>query len=287
MVTVAFDYERPASVDDALSLLAVPGSIVLAGGQSLVPLLNSRVVTPSRLVDITRIAELRKIALDGAVLRIGAAVRLAAIEKDAALAHFPLLAEAIASTASQAIRNRATVIGNLVRANAMSELAVVCVALGARLVIGRKGATRSISVADFLVGHHACAIGADEIVLHLEIPRPVGASGTAFAEITARAGATPLVCVAAAIEVDTKGIVSKPRIIAGGIAGRPVHCAKSEASLTGWPSADAARRLVTEDITPAAELPHAAYALEVLPVVMGRAVARAAQAIASSDGACK
>jgi aerobic carbon-monoxide dehydrogenase medium subunit len=282
MTSQAFDYTRPDSIDDALSLLATPGSVVLAGGQSLVPLLNRRAVTPSRLVDITRLAELRKIELDGDVLRIGAAVRLAAIEKDLALVHFPLVAEAIASTASPAIRNRATLIGNLMRANAMSELAVVCVALGARLFIGRKGARRSISVADFLVGHHARAVDAGEMVLHLEIPRPLAASGTAFEEISARAGATPLICVAAVIEVDAKGVISKAHIVAGGIAGRPVHCAKSEAALTGQPLTGAAQRVVAEDVAPAAELPQAAYALEVLPVVMGRAVARATQAIASA-----
>jgi carbon-monoxide dehydrogenase medium subunit len=281
MTALAFDYQRPNSVDDALSLIAAPGSVVLAGGQSLVPLLNSRVVTPKLLVDITRIADLRRLEFEGDVLRIGAVARLAGIEKHPALAHFPLLAEAIASTASPAIRNRATLIGNLVRASAMSELTVVCVALGAKLVIGQKGGTRTTAVSDFLVGHHASAVRADEIVLHLEIPRPTGPSGTAFAEIAARAGATPLVCVAACIEADAEGIVSKARIVAGGIAGRPVHCAKSETALTGQPSAGAAQRLVAEDIVPAAELPYATYALEVLPVVMDRAVTRAVHAIKS------
>src|SRR5258708_5110362 len=165
MTSLPFDYERPDSLKQALSLIAEPGSVVLAGGQSLVPLLNRRVVTPKRIVDITRIPDLKKIELGDDVMRIGAIVRLADIEKHAALAHFPLLAEAIASTASPAIRNRAPLIGNLVRASAMSELAVVA----------------------------GC--------------------------------------------------------------------------------------LVAEDITFAPELPHAAYALEVLPVVMSRAVARAAENI--------
>ncbi len=242
MTSLPFDYERPDSVKQALSLIADPGSVVLAGGQSLVPLLNRRVVTPKRIVDITRIPDLKKIELGDDVMRIGAIVRLADIEKHAALAHFPLLAEAIASTASPAIRNRATLIGNLVRASAMSELAVVSVALGARLVIGQKGGTRSSAVADFLVGHHS--------------------SG-----------------VASYLEADAKGVIVKARIVAGGIAGKPTRCAKSEAALIGQASADVAGCLVAEDITFAPELPHAAYALEVLPVVMSRAVARAAENI--------
>jgi CO/xanthine dehydrogenase FAD-binding subunit len=279
MTSLAFDYERPDSIEQALNLVAAPGSMVLAGGQSLVPLLNRRAVTPQRLVDITRIAELRKIELGSDALRIGATVRLADIEKHPALTGFPLLAEAVASTASPAIRNRATLIGNLVRANAMSELTVACVALGAALVIGQKEVTRSIAVADFLVGHHASAVREGEIVLHVEIPRPTGPTGMAFAEIASRAGATPLICVAACLEADGQGTVTKARIVAGGIAGKPVHCARSEAALTGQPLAGAAQRIVAEDIASAAELPHAAYALEVLPVVMGRAVARAAASV--------
>jgi CO/xanthine dehydrogenase FAD-binding subunit len=278
MTSLPFDYERPDSLKQALSLIADQGSVVLAGGQSLVPLLNRRVVTPKRIVDITRIPDLKKIELGDDVMRIGAIVRLADIEKHA-LAHFPLLAEAIASTASPAIRNRATLIGNLVRASAMSELAVVCVALGARLVIGQKGGTRSSAVADFLVGHHSSGVREGEMVLYAEIPRPKGPTGAAFSEIASRAGAPPLICVASYLEADAEGVIVRARIVAGGIAGKPTRCAKSEAALIGQALADVAGCLVAEDITFAPELPHAAYALEVLPVVMSRAVARAAENI--------
>ena len=279
MTSLPFDYERPDSLKQALSLIAEPGSVVLAGGQSLVPLLNRRVVTPKRIVDITRIPDLKKIELGDDVMRIGAIVRLADIEKHAALAHFPLLAEAIASTASPAIRNRATLIGNLVRASAMSELAVACVALGARLVIGEKSGTRSSAVIDFLVGHHSSGVREGEMVLYAEIPRPKGPTGAAFSEIASRAGAPPLICVASYLEADAEGVIVKARIVAGGIAGKPTRCAKSEAALIGQALADVAGCLVAEDITFAPELPHAAYALEVLPVVMSRAVARAAENI--------
>ena len=93
MTSLPFDYERPDSLNQALSLIAEPGSVLLAGGQSLVPLLNRRVVTPKRIVDITRIPDLKKIELGDDVMRIGAIVRLADIEKHTALAHFPLLAD--------------------------------------------------------------------------------------------------------------------------------------------------------------------------------------------------
>ncbi|WP_454628587.1 FAD binding domain-containing protein [Bradyrhizobium cenepequi] len=280
MTSLAFDYERPATVAAAMDLLAEPGSIVLAGGQSLVPLLNRRAVTPKRVVDITRISELREIALDGDVLRIGAAVRLAEIEKSPVLKHFPLLAEVIASTASPPIRNRATLVGNLVRANAMSELTVACVALDASLVIGSQTATRSVPAGAFFLGHHASAVGAGEIVLRVELPRSSAAFvGSTFSEISNRAGAPPIVCVAVCLDVDRGCLITAARIVAGGIAARPMRCLKTEAALVGKPCADAAQYVVAEDIPPAAELHNASYAADVLPVVIKRAVTRACAGI--------
>jgi CO/xanthine dehydrogenase FAD-binding subunit len=117
------------------------------------------------------------------------------------------------------------------------------------------------------------------MVLYAEIPRPKGPTGAAFSEIASRAGAPPLICVASYLEADAEGVIVKARIVAGGIAGKPTRCAKSEAALIGQASADVAGCLVAEDITFAPELSHAAYALEVLPVVMSRAVARAAENI--------
>jgi aerobic carbon-monoxide dehydrogenase medium subunit len=276
MTSLAFDYERPATVAAAMALLAEPGSIVLAGGQSLVPLLNRRAVTPKRVVDISRIHELRELALDADALRIGAAVRLAEIERSPALAHFPLLAEVIASTGSPPIRNRATLVGNLVRANAMSELTVACVALNASLVVGSQGTTRSVPAEAFFLGHHASAVGPGEIVLRVEIPLSRSAFiGAAFSEISTRAGATPIVCVAASVDVDKNRLITAARIVAGGVAARPIRCLKSEAALFGTPCAEAAQQVVDEDIAPATELRNAAYAAEVLPVIIKRAVSRA------------
>jgi aerobic carbon-monoxide dehydrogenase medium subunit len=279
MTSLAFDYVRPESVEEALGLVAARGSVVLAGGQSLVPLLNRRLVRPERVIDITRIATLRTIEPSADSLQIGAAVRLAEIERHPALTRLPLLAEAIASTASPAIRNRATLVGNLVRANAMSELCVVCVALDARLVIGQSRSTRTIAVTDFLKGHHASAVDACEIVLRLEIPWPTGSSGAAFAEIAARAGTVPLVSVAAIVEADASGVITKARIVAGGISGKPIRCTNCEAALTGRSVTAAVGAIVTEAITPEKALPEAAYALDVLPVVISRAVARAVDTI--------
>jgi CO/xanthine dehydrogenase FAD-binding subunit len=147
------------------------------------------------------------------------------------------------------------------------------------LVIGQASASRSVAVADFLKGHHASAIDAAEIVLRLDIPWPNGPNGAAFAEIAVRAGTTPLVSVAAVIETDTNRTITKSRIVAGGISGKPIRCVKCEAALIGKPAIAAADAIVPEEVSPEAALPDAFYALEVLPVVIGRAVARAVKNI--------
>jgi CO/xanthine dehydrogenase FAD-binding subunit len=279
MPAAAFDYERPDSLERAIALLAVPGAVPLAGGQSLIPLLNSRSTTPRCIVDISRIAELRQIEMDGAVLRVGAAVRLAEIEKNALVADFPLLAEAIASTASPAIRNRATLVGNLVRASPQSELPVAVVALDATLVIEGKGMARRIAAADFFLGPHCPAIGDGEIVVRVEFPRRASMpSAGAFCEICPRAGAPPLICVAIRLELDD-GVIAAASVVAGGITGRPSRCTNTEAALLGHTAATATGGTATEDLVPLPDLPSANYALEVLPIVIERAVTRAVSAL--------
>jgi len=277
-----FDYAAPETLDEALELLGSAGAEAraLAGGQSLIPLLNSRSTTPRCIVDISRIAELRQIEMDGAVVRVGAAVRLAEIEKNALVANFPLLAEAIASTASPAIRNRATLVGNLVWASPQSELPVAVVALDATLVIEGKGIPRRIAAADFFLGPRCPAIGDGEIVVRVEFPRRASMpSASAFCEIGPRAGAPPLVCVAIRLELDNDGVIAAASVVAGGITGRPSRCTNTEAALIGHTAATATGGPATEDLVPLPDLSSANYALEVLPIVIDRAVTRAVSAL--------
>lgn len=282
MTLSAFAYEKPTSIEQAIALLAVPGSVALAGGHSLIPLLNGRDISPTTVIDISQISELRQIGLDAACLRIGAAARLSEILKSDALAEFPLLSEALMSTANPTIRNRATLVGNLVRANPFSELAVAVVALDARIVIGRNGETRVMAASDFIIGPHVSAIGAGDIVIAVEFPRPKAAMlGCAFSEITVRASAPPLICVAARIEADAQSTITDACLVVGGITGRPARCVKFEAVLKGGSvEAAAAHQIPAEGLVALPELPSATYAFEVLPVVLKRAVARAISVLA-------
>jgi aerobic carbon-monoxide dehydrogenase medium subunit len=282
MTSSVFDYEKPTSIQQAITLLSVPGAVALAGGQSLIPLLNRRSITPKTVVDISQIPELRNIGLHYAFFRIGAAARLSEIQRSPALAEFPLLSEALKSTANPTIRNRATLVGNLVRANPFSELAVAVVALDAQIVIGGFGKTRKIAASDFFVGPHVSAIGEGEIVIAVEFPRPKGAlMGCSFSEITARASAPPLICVAVRIEADAQAIITDTCLVVGGITGRPARCVNLEAVLKGTSvQAAAASQVPTENLVASPELSSADYALEVLPVVLERAVVRAISALA-------
>lgn len=282
MTSSAFAYEKPTDIAQAIALLAIPGSIALAGGHSLIPLLNRRSLRPTTVVDISRIPELRQIGLDHALFRIGAAASLSDIQKSPALAEFPLLSEALMSTANPTIRNRATLVGNLVRANPFSELAVAVVALDAQIVICGSGKTRKIAASDFFIGPHVSAIGEGDIVIAVEFPRPKAALiGCSFSEVTARASAPPLICVAARIEADAQGKITDARLVAGGITGRPARCVNLEAALKGIAADTAAAiQIPTENLVALPELLSADYALDVLPVVLERAVARAISVLA-------
>lgn len=281
--SVMFDLARPDTLDAAKQMLATPGAVVLAGGQSLVPLLSQRAIAPRLVIDISRIDDLRRVAWDGDVLRIGAMATLSGVLKSEAMQSFPLLAAGIASTANPGVRNRATLVGNLVRANALGELSTVAVALAGRLLIESAKDRRVVAAQDFFLSHFRSAVAADEIVVSVEFPAPASPHrGAGFSEITHRAGIPPMVCVAANLEADAGGTIVRARIAAGGVQDRPVRCLRNEAALTGMPWDKAEGAITSEDIVPAGTLRHASYASEVLPVVIRRAVNQAVAILKAS-----
>lgn len=283
MSAITFGLERPETLDAAKQMIATPGAVLLAGGQSLIPLLNQRVVKPNVVVDISRIAELKQINWNGQCLSIGAMVTLSALQNSKAITLFPLLAEGIASTANPPVRNRATLVGNLVRANALGELSTICVALAGQFVLENSSGARIVSADEFFLSHLRSAVQENEIVVRVEFPGlDYTQRGTGFAEITHRAGIPPMVCVAVNLKVDTAGRISNARIAAGGILERPMRCAKSEAAMVGVHYEEAAQAIESEDAQPAAELRYASYAIEVLPIVVRRAMGQAVAAITSS-----
>jgi carbon-monoxide dehydrogenase medium subunit len=195
-----FAYARPASVAEALALLDKhrDEARVLAGGQSLVPMLNFRVASPKVLVDINRIAGLSGIKVTKTHVRIGALTRHVELERSAEIAkHLPLVASAMPHIAHPAIRNRGTFGGSCALADPAAELPACALALGATfLVAGRKG-ERRIAAEDFFKGLYATALKTGELLVAAEFPLPKPGNKSAFGELARRHGDYAMVGIAA------------------------------------------------------------------------------------------
>lgn len=201
----AFDYSRPESLDEAVQLLAEsgPDAKVLAGGQSLLPLLSMRLVAPSRLIDVNRLAELAYVRSDPDVVRVGALARHAAVLRDAgARDRQPLLAEALAVIAHPTIRNRGTSVGSLVHADPAAELPAVLCLLGGSVTLASTAGRRTVPAADFFLGPLESAIALGELAVEASFPALAGRSGTAFVEVSRRHGDYAVCGVAVLVELD-------------------------------------------------------------------------------------
>src|ERR1700757_5076420 len=173
MKAAAFAYARAKSADDALQLLVAHGdrAKVLSGGQSLMPAMNLRLISPELIVDIGEIAELRGIAVKGDVLKIGALTRHVEIQESPEIAaHAPLLMDAVAHVAHPAIRNRGTLGGSLAHADPASELPACMVALNATIVISGLAGERRIAAENFFKGIYETELSAQELLVSVELP---------------------------------------------------------------------------------------------------------------------
>ena len=214
MKPAPFDLHRPELVADAAGLLAEYGddAKVLAGGQSLVPMLALRLATPAHLVDISDIAELKAVEHSATTLHIGAGVTHAAAGRDPDVASgAPLLARAVPFVGHAAIRNRGTVGGSIAHADAASEYPAVCVASGAVLVARSSAGERRIPAAVFFTGTYETALRSDEILAAVEFPAPNGRHGAAIDEVARRAGDFALAGAACSIDVGDDGRVERGR----------------------------------------------------------------------------
>jgi carbon-monoxide dehydrogenase medium subunit len=203
-----FRYSRPESVTDALGLLDDEAK-VLAGGQSLVPLLNMRLAAPEHLVDINRLAGLSYVHAADGVVRVGALARHAdVLASDAAAAAQPLLRQALRFVAHPAIRNRGTTVGSLVHADPAGEMPAVLALLGGTVHVASAAGERSIPASDFFLGTLESAVQPEELAVEAEFPAlaPRGA-GTGFAEISRRRGDYAICGVAVLAWLDADGHV--------------------------------------------------------------------------------
>jgi carbon-monoxide dehydrogenase medium subunit len=227
-----FQYSSPTTVPDAVALLvehADDDARVLAGGQSLVPLMNFRLAHPGFLVDLRRVAGLDAVRMDGDVLVVGAMVRQAAAERSAEVAMAaPLLAEALGHVAHPPIRNSGTVVGSIAHADPAAELPAVALAMDAEMTaVGPRG-ERRIPAADFFHGPFTTALDSDEILTEVRFPGFPG--GHAFVEFSRTHGNFAVVGVAALVAV-TDGRVTRAAIAASGVGPTPLRLAAAEQAL--------------------------------------------------------
>ena len=235
MKPAPFRYARPRTVSETVRVLADAGgeAKILAGGQSLVPMLNMRLARPSLVVDLNGVHGLDVIAPSAAGgLRIGALVRHADLAASPLVRdRAPLLAEASRHIGHTAIRNRGTLGGSLAHADPAAELPAAAVALDASLVMVGRGGTRMVPASDFFVGLLTTALEADEILTEIHIPPLRGAWG--FAELARRPGDFALVGVAAAVVPTDNGRGERACIVGFGIGDRPVRLRAAERVLVG------------------------------------------------------
>lgn len=224
MKAAAFAYARAESVDDALGLLAAHGdrAKVLSGGQSLMPAMNLRLISPELVIDIGGISELRGIELKSGMLRIGALTRHVDLQRSAAIAaHVPLLTEAVGHVAHPAIRNRGTIGGSLAHADPASEFPACMLALNAAFVVRGKSGERRIAAVDFFQGIFQTALSPDELLIAVELPVAHKNSVYFFHEFARRHGDYAIAGLAAQALIEG-GAFSHLRLAFFAVGDRPV-----------------------------------------------------------------
>jgi len=240
MKAAAFAYARATSVSNALELLVAhgEGAKVLSGGQSLMPAMNLRLISPELIVDIGEIAELRGIAVTGNIVRIGALTRHVDLLRSPEIAaHAPLLTEAIAHIAHPAIRNRGTIGGSLAHADPASELPACMVALNAIIIIRGQAGERRIAARDFFTGIYETALSAQELLVAVELPAVRENSVHFFHEFARRHGDYAIAGLAAQAIVEGE-VIADLRLAFFAVGDRPIL-------------AKTAEKLVKTTITPA------------------------------------
>lgn len=281
MKPAPFAYTRPATLDDALaSLAADPGAKVLAGGQSLVPLLSMRLAAPSSLVDINGLGELGEVRVDDAGVHVGALARHAAVEADPrARRAQPLLARAVREVAHPTIRNRGTSVGSLVHADPSAELPAVLVLLEGRLTVASPRGSRTVEAADLYVGPLETVLGHDEIAVEAFFPALPADAGVGFGEISRRHGDYALCGVAAVVRADEAGAVTSVRAGYLSVGDVPVAVDLSEVFAAGGVddrSLDAAAELALASLAPEGDIhATAAYRAQLARVLTRRVVRQA------------
>jgi carbon-monoxide dehydrogenase medium subunit len=289
MIPPSFDYARPSTVDEAVAELARAGedAKVLAGGQSLLPLLRLRLAYPSTLVDVGQIDQLRGVRLDGNTLVIGAMTSHHDVLRDPlVLEHCPVLAQVTATVADPAVRHRGTLGGSLAHADPAGDLPAVALALDAEMVIaGAGGQRRAVSAREFFRDYLETAIGPEELLVEVRVPRLGLEWGSAYEKFHRVAQAWAIVGVAALVRRDGDTI-AEARVGLTNMGPTPLRATAAEQALAGVATANggiaAAAEHAADDTYPPADLSaQADYRRHLARVLTRRAVQ---QAVAAGSG---
>jgi CO/xanthine dehydrogenase FAD-binding subunit len=292
MTAVDFDYQRPASLGEACRLLAGAGEDgkIIAGGQTLVPLLAMRLARPALLIDINGIAELQGIESDDQHVAVRAGTRQAAALADETIRRrMPLLAKALGFVGHIQTRNRGTVGGSLANADPAAEIGLAALTLNAELIAQSTACKRNLPIADFLVAPMVTALAAEDCLTAIRFPlwREAGRLGTGFQEISARRSDFAVAAAAVQLLLDADGVCRRIVVSVGGANTNPMRVDAAAERLTGTSLAERdlgeAAELVMDAVEPGVDLsPSAAYRRRLAGALMERAVAEAkAEALAA------
>jgi carbon-monoxide dehydrogenase medium subunit len=279
-----FHYRDPATVEETVAILAEHGddAKVLAGGQSLMPMLSMRLAYPEQLVDINRVAELEGITAHDGGVRIGALTRHSAAEHSEIVARAcPLITTGMPWIGHRAIRNRGTIGGSLAHADPAAELPAIMTALDATAIATSAGGRREIPLGEFFEMPLVSVLGSDELLTEILVPGQPAGEGSALVELARRQGDFAVAGVAATLTLTGDGAIGRARMVAFSVAPVPVRLTGPEQILAGAdPAGDAveeAAQAASREISPTSDLHGTAdYRRSVTVELVKRAVAQAA-----------
>jgi carbon-monoxide dehydrogenase medium subunit len=283
VIPAAFDYARPTTVDEAVQAVAAGGEDVkiLAGGQSLIPVMRLRLAAPSTVVDLGRVPELRGVRDDGDAIVIGAMTTHSDVLADPLIAqHAPLIAQATETVADRQVRHRGTFGGALAHADPAGDLPACALALDAEFVIAGPGGRRTVPAAEFFVDYLTTALSEGELLVEVRVPKLAGTWGMRYEKFNRVAQAWSIVAVAAAVRREN-GHIAEARVGLTNMGSTPLRARATESALAGAEATAqavaAAAQHAAEGTDPTSDLnAQADYRQHLAQVLTRRAVAAAA-----------
>jgi len=291
MKPAAFEYHRPESAEEAVAVLGRLGDEgrILAGGQSLVPLMNFRLAQPEHVVDVNRLAELDYVLAEDAVVRVGALARQSTVEADPAVSErVPLLREALGFVAHPPIRHRGTVVGSVAHADPAAELPAVALCLEATVTVRGERGERQIAAKDFFLGPFETAIEPGELATEVAFPASAPGTGYGFVEFARRHGDFAIAGAGVTLAL-RDGRIADPRVVLCGVGPTPLRAAAAERALDGGAPDEetiaAAAAAAVEGIEPPADMHGGTrYRIGVARAQVRRAIAKALDRAEGGEG---